>query len=124
MNLKKERNHKAKRFAHIAAGLVILIHAYEKFESGHNSYIYFCIAGIIFLLIAFLHTIIERKAPWIDAVFFIIEGLLSVIIALDYFHLGKQGLPWVYIAVAIFQLFMAIKFGKKGLNKHNAENII
>ena len=31
---------KRKRFAHIGAGIVILIHAYEKYETGHGSYVF------------------------------------------------------------------------------------
>ncbi|MEO7445052.1 MAG: hypothetical protein ABIU55_06090, partial [Ferruginibacter sp.] len=86
--LVKDRE-KRKRFAHIGAGVIILIHAYEKYEAGHESYLFFGIAGLIFLAIAFLHPVIEKKAPWVDGVFLIIEGILSIIIAIDFFHLGK-----------------------------------
>jgi hypothetical protein len=55
---------KRKRFAHIGAGIVILIHAYEKYESAHGSYLFFAIAGLIFLTVAILHPSIEKKAPW------------------------------------------------------------
>lgn len=109
---------KRKRFAHIGAGIVILIHSYEKYESGHNSYILFGIAGIIFLTIAMLHPLIEKKAPWIDGVFFIIEGILSIIVALDFFHLGKKALPLTYLFLAGFQFYMAFKKSKKGIEVH------
>ena len=106
---------KRKQVAHIVAGAVILIHAYEKYEHGHNSYLPFTIAGLIFLAIAFLHPIIEKKAPWIDAVFFIIEGILSLIVAFDYFHAGKKALPVVYTLLSLLQFYMAIKKSKKGI---------
>lgn len=109
---------KRKRFAHIGAGIVILIHSYEKYESGHGSYILFGIAGLIFLTIALLHPIIEEKAPWVDGVFFVIEGILSIIVALDYFHLGKKALPLTYLFLAIFQFYIAFKKSRKGI-KHN-----
>ncbi len=109
---------KRKRFAHIGAGIVILIHAYEKYESGHNSYKLFALAGIVFLSIAFFHPIIEKKIPWVDGLFFIIEGILSIIVAVDYFHLGKKALPITYVLLGLFQFFIAIRKGKKGIEHH------
>ncbi|CAN5798421.1 hypothetical protein BH11BAC3_BH11BAC3_12040 [soil metagenome] len=111
---------KRKRFAHIGAGIVILIHSYEKYESGHNSYIFFGIAGLVFLTIALLHPIIEKKAPWVDGVFLIIEGILSIIVAIDFFHLGKKALPLTYLFLASFQFFMAFKRAKKGIAHHKS----
>ena len=109
---------KRKQFAHIGAGIVILIHAYEKFESGHGPYLFFAIAGMIFLAIAFLHPVIEKKAPWIDGVFLVIEGVLSIIVAFDYFHLHKKALPICYLLLGIFQFFMAFRKSKKGVQRH------
>ena len=54
--------------------------------------IFSTIAGLLFLTIALLHSVIEKKAPWVDGVFFIIEGILPIIIAIDYFNLGKKAL--------------------------------
>jgi uncharacterized membrane protein HdeD (DUF308 family) len=113
---------KRKRFAHIGAGIVILIHSYEKYESGHDSYLLFLFAGIIFLTIALLHPMIEKKAPWVDGVFFIIEGILSIIVALDFFHLGKKALPLSYILLAGFQFYMAFKKSKKGIEMHKSNH--
>lgn len=113
----KDKN-KRKRFAHIGAGIVILIHSYERYESGLGSYILFGIAGIIFLIIAFLHPIIEKKVPWLDGVFFIVEGVLSIIVAIDFFHVGKKALPITFLFVAAFQFYMALKKSKKGIELH------
>jgi hypothetical protein len=109
---------KRKRYAHIGAGIVILIHAYEKYESAHDSYLFFAIAGLIFLTVAILHPTIEKKAPWIDGVFFIIEGILSLIVAYEFFHVGKKALPITYLFLACFQFFMAFKKSKKGIEHH------
>lgn len=109
---------KRKRVAHIGAGIVILIHSYEKFEGGHDTYKLFLLAGIVFLSIAVFHPFIEKKAPWIDGVFFLIESVLSIIVALDYFHLGKKALPITYLFLALFQVFMAFKKSKKGIENH------
>ncbi|WP_430896700.1 MULTISPECIES: hypothetical protein [unclassified Paraflavitalea] len=109
---------KRKKFAHIGAGIVILIHAYEKYESGHGSYLLFGIAGLIFLLIAALHQKIEEKLPWVDGVFFVIEGILSLIVAYEFFHVGKKALPVTYVLLALFQFTMALRKGKKGIDAH------
>ena len=111
------RREKRKRLVHITAGMVILFHAYEKYTSGHG-YLPFLLAGLIFLSIAFLHPVIEKRAPWIDGVFFILEATLSVIIAIDYFHLGKKALPFVYVFLAFFQVLMAFIMSRKGVRKH------
>src|SRR3982751_73178 len=94
---------KRKRIAHIAAAFVILIHAYGHYEENHASYIFFVIAGLVFLTIALLHPLIEKKAPWVDGVFFVIEGILSLIVCYDFFHMGKKALPFVYLFLAFFQ---------------------
>ena len=113
---------KRKQFAHIGAGLVILIHAYEKYESGHDSYKLFALAGIIFLAVAFLHPVLEKKAPWLDGVFFVIEGILSIIVAIDFFHMGKKALPITYLLLALFQFFMAFRKSKKGIEHHKHQS--
>jgi intracellular septation protein A len=109
---------KRKRFAHIGAAVVIFIHAYEKFDHHNPAYIPFTIAGIIFLTVALLHPVIEKKAPWVDGVFFVIEGILSVIVAVDFFNAGKKALPVTYLLLAIFQFFMAFRKSKKGIEAH------
>lgn len=112
---------KRKRFAHIGAGIVILIHSYEKYEGGHDTYKLFALAGLVFLSIAIFHPLIEKKAPWIDGVFFLLEGILSIIVAFDYFHLGKKALPITYILLGIFQFFMAFRKSKKGIELHETK---
>ena len=109
---------KRKRFTHIGAGVVILIHSYEKFEGGHDSYKLFALAGLVFLSIAFFHPAIEKKAPWVDGVFILIEGVLSIIVAIDFFHLGKRALPITYIFLGLFQFYMAFRKSKKGIEHH------
>lgn len=102
-------NNKGKkaRIAHIIAGLVILIHAYERFDAGHGPYWLFALAGFVFIFLAIFHHSLAHKFPWIDGVFFLIEGALSLVIAYEYFHVGKKALPIVYAATGIFQIFLA-----------------
>ena len=105
--------------AHIFAGIVILIHAWEKYESGHGPYLVFLIAGLVFLTVAILHPVIERRAPWIDGLFFLIEAALSFVVAYDYFHAGKKALPYTYLALGIFQIVLAFIKSRKGLANHH-----
>lgn len=104
-----QSNNKEKkaRIAHIVAGLVILIHAFERFDAGHGPYWLFALAGIVFILLAIFHHSIVHRFPWIDGVFFLIEGILSLVIAYEYFHAGKKALPIVYAATGVFQVFLA-----------------
>lgn len=109
---------KRKRIAHVIAGVVILIHAFERYETGHGSYVFFLIAGLVFIGVAIMHPVLERKFHWVDAVFFMIESCLSFIIAYEYFEAGKKALPFCYLAVAIFQLVLAFIKSKKGAGEH------
>lgn len=111
---------KRKPFVHIVSGAVILIHTYEKWESGHDTWLYFLPAGLVFLTVAILHPVIERRAPWIDGIFFVIEGVLSLIVAADFFHVGKKALPWCYVALAGFQFFVAFRRSRKGIAHHRS----
>lgn len=113
---------KRRRFAHIGAGIVILIHSYEKYEGGHDTYKLFLLAGLIFLSIAIFYPVIEKKIPWVNGLFFFIEGILSIVVALDYFHLGKKALPTTYIILGLFQFFMAFRKSKKGIEQHKTKN--
>src|SRR4051812_25740754 len=98
-----------KKVAHIAAGFTILIHAYENYETHHHSYLLFAIAGLIVLTMAIFHHRIEKRFPWIDGAFFIVEGILSMVIAIDLFMYGKKALPFVYVLLSLFQFFMAFR---------------
>jgi uncharacterized membrane protein HdeD (DUF308 family) len=109
---------KRKRVAHIAAAATILYHSYENYQTGHHPYKLFALAGIIVLLLALLHPVIEKKWPWIDGIFFIIEGVLSFVVAFDMYNMGKKALPTAYLLLGVFQFFMAFIKGKKGIETH------
>lgn len=113
---------KRKRVAHFAAAVTILIHAYENYETGHHSWQLFGMAGLILLVLAIFHPAIEKKAPWVDGVFFVIEGILSLVVAFDMFNHGKKALPVTYLLLGIFQFFMAFRKGKKGIEVHKIKH--
>ena len=105
---------KIKRFAHILAGAIILLHAYEKYESGHGPYLFFAISGIVFLTVAIFHHKLEKKISGVDSLFFIIEGILSMVVAYDYFHMGKKVLPFMYLFAGSVQIIIAFIKYRKG----------
>jgi hypothetical protein len=104
---------KFKKIPHIISGVIILLHAFERFESGHSTYIIFLLAGIVFLSIAWFHKVLTSKFPLIDILFYIIESILSFVIAYEYFSAGKKGLPYMYLVAAIMQLFACFMFFSK-----------
>jgi hypothetical protein len=84
----------------------------------------FAIAGMIVLVLAIFHSPIEKRAPWIDGAFFVIEGILSLVISIDLFNHGKKALPFTYLLLSLFQFFLAFKKGKKGIAHHKAQHPI
>lgn len=117
-NSKAQKREKLKKFSHILAGVIILLHAFEKHEAGHGSYIFFVIAGVIFLSIAIFHHPLKHRFRWIDTCFLSIEAILSLIIAYDYFHMGKTGLPVMYLLAGLLQLTAIYIFSKRLKNTH------
>lgn len=109
---------KRKRIVHLLSAVTILIHAFENYETGHHSWQLFAVAGVTVLILVLFHAKIEKKFPWIDGAFFAIEAVLSFVICYDLFHHGKKALPFTYLALGLFQLFMAFKKGRKGIREH------
>jgi uncharacterized membrane protein len=96
-----KKNEKRNKFSHILAGLVILLHGYEKLDTGHiASAIFFLVSGIIFLMIAvFHHKLVNHFKP-VDAIFWFIEAVLAAIVSIDYFNEHKHYIQYAYILVA------------------------
>jgi len=101
MQTKKE---KLKKMPHIISGVLILLHGLERFDSGNGDYPVFLLAGIVFLGVALFHKKISRPFPTADVIFYAVEGLLSFLVAYEYWCAGKRGLPIAYIVAGIFQL--------------------
>lgn len=111
-----DRRQKLKRFGHFFAGLLIIFHAFERFDHGHGTWLLFAFAGLVFLSVALLHSQLAKRFPWIDSVFFAIEAVLSLTIMFEFYHAGKKGLPFMYLIAALLQVFAAVKTGKKGFH--------
>jgi len=82
-------------------------------ESHHGPYLGYFLAGTIFLIVALFHHRMSHRFAYVDSVFFIIETILSFIIAFEYFDAGKKGLPWMYIIAGLMQLSGMLLFIKK-----------
>ncbi len=109
---------KKQKMAHIIAAFIILVHAYEKYDAGESSYVFFGVAGIVFLGIALLHHRLLKQFPYADGFFFVIEAMVYAVIAADYFQRGKKALPWCYVVTAIAYIIVAFIKGKKGQARH------
>ncbi|MGK4568868.1 hypothetical protein [Flavobacterium sp. 3HN19-14] len=98
--------------------MIILLHAVERYESGHATYPVFAVFGLVFLGVAAFHHKLAAKFRYIDVLFFSIEATLSFVIAYEYFHAGKSALPYVYIFAGLMQ-FSGIYFFRKRHIAHN-----
>ena len=111
------------KVVHMMGGLLILLHAYEKYSIGESVYIYFAVCGLLFSVIALLHEKLAKNYPWIDGVFFGIEGLLSIVVAIDYFRMEKKALPYAYLVAAALQFLAAFKKSKRGIKRQEQHSI-
>ncbi|MEP6950937.1 MAG: hypothetical protein ABI863_16745 [Ginsengibacter sp.] len=118
MALLKVNKEKKEKLAHILAGLIILVHAYEKYDLQESSYVFFFVAGIGFLSVALLHHRLAKHFQYVDGVFFVIEAVIYAVIAADYFHQGKRGLPWCYVFCTVAYIIVAFVKRKKGKARH------
>jgi hypothetical protein len=91
------------RSAHLFSGLLILLHGFERYDGGHALWPVFAVFGIIFILLAVFHGRLAKKWQGIDGVFFLIEAVLSFVIMGEFFHMGKRGLPYMYLFAALAQ---------------------
>src|ERR1700722_460541 len=96
-----KQKEKKNKFSHILAGLIIMVHGYDKFDENHaGSAIFFLIAGVIFLSIALFHHKLVHHFRSVDAIFWFIEAVLAAIISIDYFNDHKHYIQYAYILVA------------------------
>ena len=112
-HLKRKNREKIRKFAHILAAVVILLHAFDKFEINDPSYPFYTGAGLIFLLMAIFHEQISRRSSYLDSAFMIIEAAVYAMVANEYFHAGKQGLPWAYVMAAVAYIAAAFISSRK-----------
>lgn len=114
MPFAKKEKEKFKKLGHIIAAFIIFVHAYEKYDLHEPSWIFFLLAGVLFLSVALLHHRLVHAFPYIDGVFFVIEAVIYAVIAAEYFELAKKLLPWFYVLASAGYLVAAFVKGRKG----------
>lgn len=107
---------KIARFAHLLAGVVIVLKGVGKIEHHQNGVgITLIVIGIAFALIAFFH----EKVPFIkrhEAVLLWIEAVVMALVAFSYFSEGKKGLPAAYLLCSV--IYVVVGFYRYHRPKH------
>jgi len=117
---KQVRNEKREKLLHLFAGIIIVLHGYEKIESDHlSSAIFFFLSGAVFLLVAIFHHKIAHRLRSIDGVFAIIEGLLALVVAIDFFMEHKHYIQYAYLLVTVVYFVRAAFAFKKAPIHHS-----
>jgi hypothetical protein len=116
MFLKKIKKNKVRmqKLAHLLAGFIILINAWDRYDAGNPVYLVYLFSGIIFIAVGLFLPFIIKIIRWANVVSFIIESFLSFVIASEYFSAGKSALPYIYLAVGLAQLVLAFIKSRKG----------
>lgn len=116
--IKRKRTEAQQRFAHAMAGVLLLVHAFEKFEQHHvKAGTAFVLFGMAFVLYAWFHPRLHGHpiAPHLETGVFLIEGTAITITAAVYFHAGKKGLPACYMIAAVMYFVQAILQHRRNL---------
>ncbi len=109
----KKTREKLRKVAHIVAALVILIHAFEKFEINEPVYPFYTVAGLLFLVVAIFHEQLQKVFRPVDSIFMIIEAGVYCLIAIEYFEKHKKALPWFYVVATVMYVIAAFIRSKK-----------
>ena len=113
-NIPREKRNK---FAHVLAGIVILIHAYEKWLHHSATWWTFLFFGLLIFILVLFHDRIHHRFPGIDAAFFSIEGVLMFVTAYYYFSHHKTYLPYAYLLSGLAYMVLSFYKYKKSNRK-------
>jgi hypothetical protein len=112
------RKEKLKKIPHIISAMVILLHSYERWETGHSTWIFFLLAGLIFISVALFHHPLAARFNKVDVLFYLIESVLAFLISYEYFHAGKKMLHFVYAVAGLLQLVAVFVFLRRNKKVH------
>ncbi|MEO6149921.1 MAG: hypothetical protein ABIN95_08505 [Mucilaginibacter sp.] len=103
------KKEKLNKIAHLLAGGIILLHGVEKLDSNHTvSALFFLIAGAVFLAVAIFHHKLVTRIRSADTIFSVIEGLLAVIVAIEFIQAHKQYIQYMYLFAAAAYFVQAV----------------
>lgn len=95
---------KLENISHFITGFIALLTAFDNYGLQNPSYIIFAVLGLIVISLTIFKNKLSEKIPWIDSTFIFIDGIISLIIAVDYFLHGKKALPFTILFAGIMQI--------------------
>lgn len=96
---------------HALLGVVFVLKGVAKADHWpeHAAFVVlFVAAGIVVFAGTALHARLGPRFPHIEALFFLLEGIVLAAMTWLYFEAGKRGLPWVTGATAAALVVLAL----------------
>jgi FtsH-binding integral membrane protein len=96
---------------HALLGVVFLLKGVAKADHWpeHAGFVVlFAGAGLVVFLGTALHRRLEPRFPHMEALFFLLEGIVLAAMTWLYFEAGKRWLPWVTGATAVALAVLAV----------------
>lgn len=94
-------NERLQKMMHFLAGVLVILHGLEDFESGYGSTLFYLILGLAMLTMAFFQNGMEKKNPKLSGLIYWMEAIIIFFIAFEKFEEFKKFLPMVYIGIGI-----------------------
>lgn len=108
-----------KQFAHLIAGLLILVHGFQAFENRNAKLsIIFLVLALLIIIIAGIHLWLEKQIKKIGAVFFMLEALALYYSAWQYKVDGNKLMLVISVLVASLYVWYAIYIFSSRSRKH------
>jgi F0F1-type ATP synthase assembly protein I len=98
---------------HILTALVIFLHGFDKLDKGESGSWIFFLIGVLVVLILIFHRRLAQQFRSVDSIFHMLEAIVLLIIAYEYYHHGAWGLQYGYALAAIGHIIGAIVKAKK-----------
>ncbi len=94
-------NERLQKMMHFLAGVLVILHGLEDFESGYGSIFFYLVMGLTMLTLAFFQHGMEKKNPKLSGIIYWVEAIIIFFIAFAKFEEFKKFLPLVYIGIGI-----------------------
>jgi hypothetical protein len=87
------------KMMHFLAGAIVILHGIEHMDTG-GAILFYLVIGVMMLTLAFFHEGVEKKFPKIAGGLYLLEAMVLLFIAFEYFEENKKILPLVYLIAA------------------------
>jgi hypothetical protein len=101
------------KLVHALTALVIFLHGFDKLDKGEPGYWIFFLLGLLVVGLMIFHHRLAQRFRAVDSIFHIIEAIVLLIIAYEYYHHGAWGLQYGYALAAVGHIIGAILKAKK-----------